>query len=96
MTTSKPNHKSSNTKIYGRDPYEINRNLLAIQDYALHKALLIDEYILTQIIHQCDLTIVKSLLWRMAMKACVELNCSCNSKAKERAQDMETQTEMEQ
>lgn len=45
----------------GRNQYDINRELLTIQIFAMYNSCLDDKYILTKIINQWSLVIVKSL-----------------------------------
>lgn len=52
----------------------MNRDVFGILEYAIHKALFVDDCVLTKIIHQWDVTFVKFLLSRMAIEAGVEFN----------------------
>lgn len=61
---SKINNSTHNK--YGRTQYEINRELLDIQEYTIPKAPLNESIILNQISQWRDHTIVKSLLDRKA------------------------------
>lgn len=77
----------------GRDQYEINRELLAIYEYAMYKGPLNEHGILSQIIHQWEPSTVKSLLDRIAIEVGVQPNCSCSPAAEVQLTDQVTQTE---
>lgn len=63
------------------------RELLAVQEYAMYNAQFVDRCILTYTIHRCDLSIVRFLFDRIAIKYGVDFICNCNSLVKERAKD---------
>lgn len=73
-----------------------NTNCQPNTTFPNEKIYSIDNCILTQIFHQWDLSSVKFLLNRMAMKAGVGITYNCIFIAKNRKQDMGTQTDLEQ
>lgn len=81
-----------NSKKAKRDKFE----LLTIYEHAMYRAPLVGDCILTEIIHQWDFIIVKSLLDLMTMKAGIYLNCICGFVPKKWSRDKEMQTEIEQ
>lgn len=62
----------------------------------MYNALLVDDWILIQIIHQWDLIFVTSLLDRITKETEDEFDCTCSFLTKERVKDNETETEKKQ
>lgn len=60
------------TKKNGYIWYDVNRDLLAIQDYAMFNTALEDDNILALIIHQWNAQYIHWILYRIAMYAGIE------------------------